>query len=125
MSKTFDYLSASIGPVVEGMEDYEKIYALEQPEYIPLRTLPGENGMSAISRWELSKEQRKAIADGADILLEVTHFGGPLAPVRMMILNERGRIAEDAKGHFQKWFCAQTNGPYAKVLYEKIDGRSE
>jgi hypothetical protein len=43
----FDYLSASIGPVVEGLEDYEKIYALDQPQYIPLRTLPGENGMAA------------------------------------------------------------------------------
>ena len=120
----FDYLSASIGPVVEGLEDYEKIYALDQPQYIPLRTLPGENGLSAISRWALTPEQRKAIADGADILLEVTHFGGPLAPVRMMILNERGRVAEDAKDNFKKWFCSQTNGPYAKVLYEKIDGRS-
>jgi len=30
MTKTFDYLSASIGPVVEGLEDYERIYALNR-----------------------------------------------------------------------------------------------
>ena len=115
----FEYMSASIGPVVEGPENYETIYALDQPQYIPLRTLPGENGHSAISRWELTPEQRKAIVDGADILLEVTHFGGPLAPVRMMILNDRGRVAEDAKDNFKDWFCAQTKGTYAKALAQK------
>jgi len=61
-----------------------------------LRTLPGERGMSAITRWELTPEQREAVANGADILLEVHHFGGPLAPVRMMILDQ-SHIEEDAK----------------------------
>jgi hypothetical protein len=96
----FEYLSASIGPVVEGLEDYEKIYALEQRQYIPLRTLPGENGDSAITKWELSDTQRKAIADGADILLEVMHFKGPLAPVRMMVAKPEGTM-------WKEWFCAQ------------------
>ncbi len=103
----FDYLSASIGPVVEGLEDFEKIYALEQAKYIPLRTLPGENGNSAITRWEISEEQRKAIADGADIMLEVVHFKGPLAPVRMMIVKPENDLKL-----WRKWFCAQTKGNY-------------
>jgi hypothetical protein len=124
MSKTFDYLSASIGPVVEGLEDWEKIYALEQAEYIPLRTLPGENGLSAITRWEPTDEQRQSIANGADILLEVFHFGNPLSPVRMMILDQ-SHIEEDAKGNFLKWFAATIRFPFVKELYAKIDGRSD
>jgi hypothetical protein len=98
----FEYLSASIGPVVEGLEDFEKIYALEQGQYIPLRTLPGENGDSAITKWELSEEQRKAIAEGADILLEVLHFKGPLAPVRLMVVSR-----EDELESWNEWLCAQ------------------
>jgi hypothetical protein len=117
----FDYLSASIGPVVEGLEDFEKIYALEQAEYIPLRTLPGEDGQSAITRWGLSDAQRKAIAEGADIFLEVIHFRGPLAPVRMAI----GKQENDA-ALWNEWFASQTRGPYLPILSkmrkEKADG---
>lgn len=105
----FEYLNASIGPVVEGLEDYEKIYALEQAEYIPLRTLPGENGDSAITRWELTPAQRQAIMDGADIMLEVIHFKGPLAPVRMMLVKPE-------EEHFNVRFCAQTRGTYGDKL---------
>lgn len=109
----FEYLSSSINPVVEGLEDFEKIYALDQGQYIPLRTLPGENGNSAITRWELTPTQRQMIADGADILLEVVHFGGLLAPVRMM-------VAKPAGGKlWNQWFCSQTNGPYWEELKEK------
>lgn len=107
----FDYLFASIGPVVEGLEDFEKIYALEQPEYIPLRTLPGENGLSALTRWELTKENREAIANGADIFLEVFHFGQPLAPVRMAI----GKMENDPM-LWREWFAVQTKAPYMKIL---------
>jgi hypothetical protein len=110
----FDYLSASIGPVVEGLEDFEKIYALEQAEYIPLRTLPGENGFSAITRWELTDKQREAIANGADVFLEVIHFGGPLAPVRMAI----GKQENDPK-LWNEWFAAQTKAPYYKEVSKR------
>lgn len=105
----FDYLMASIGPVVDGLEDYEKIYALEQGQYIPLRTLPGENGNSAITRWELTPLQRQTIAEGADIMLEVIHFGGPLAPVRMMVGKSDG-------AEWNKRFCAATRGTYGDKL---------
>lgn len=123
----FEYLSSSIDPVVEGLEDFEKIYALEQAWYIPVRTLPGvvkevpagikalpgEGGESAITRWKLTPAQRQMIADGADIMLEVVHFGGPLAPVRMM-------VAKPAGGKlWNQWFCSQTNGPYWEELKEK------
>lgn len=98
----FDYLMASIDPVVEGLEDYEKIYALEQGQYIPLRVLPGMDGNSAITRWQLTDEQRQMITDGADIMLEVIHFKGPLAPVRVMVTKPDGTDV------WREWFCAQT-----------------
>jgi hypothetical protein len=125
----FEYLLASINPVIDGLEDYEKIYALDQAQYIPLRTIPamtpmedlppflrvipGSVGQSAITRWELTKEQREAIANGADILLEVTHFGGPLAPVRVMVTDQSG-------DNFKEWFCAHTRGPYLVDLHRRL-----
>jgi hypothetical protein len=110
----FDYLSTHDGPVVVGLEAFETVYAKDQPEYLPLRTLPAESGMSAISRWHLNDEQRKAIAEGADILLEVTHFRGPLAPVRMMVTDRCDVDTLTCK----RWFAAQTNAPYAPTLEE-------
>ncbi len=84
-------LSLSLrGPVVKGLEQHEKVYAEHQPEYLPLRTLPGEQGNSAISRWALTDAQRIAIVKGANIMLELTHFGNPLQPVRMMITDQVG-----------------------------------
>jgi hypothetical protein len=110
----FEYLSASIDPVVEGLEDFEKIYALEQGNYIPLRTLPGENGNSAITRWVLTPDQRREIAEGADIMLEVIHFRGPLAPVRMMVVAPPKD--EEDKKMWRQWFCVQTKGNYGAKL---------
>jgi hypothetical protein len=111
----FDYLTPAIGPVVDGLEDHEKIYALEQPEYLPLRTLPGENGNSAIYRLELTEEQRRIVSEGGDVLVEILHFRGPLAPTRVMILNQRD-MPEDEKSLFAKWFAVQTKGPYNNRL---------
>jgi len=108
----FDYLVPAIGPVFEGLEDHEKIYALEQmADYVPLRTLPGENGKSAIYRIELTVEQRSMIAAGGDILVEILHLGGPLAPSRVMILNQQD-VPENERHNFKRWFAAQTKGPY-------------
>jgi hypothetical protein len=109
----FEYLTVHDGPVVEGLEAFETVYARDQPQYIPLRTLPGEDGASALSRWTPTDEQRKAIAEGADILLEVIHFHGPLAPVRMAIIKPEG----DA---WSEWFCATTKGPYRDV-FQKLE----
>jgi len=110
----FDYLTPAIGPVVEGLEDHEKIYALEQmAEYMPLRTLPGEEGRSAIYRLELTEAQREIVAQGGDILVEILHFGGPLAPSRVMVLNQKFCDGDEgSQGNLARWFGAQTKGPY-------------
>jgi len=106
----FDYLSPHNGPVIVGLEQFENVYAKNQPQYNPLRTLPGENGDSAIARFHLTEAQRKAVAEGADIYLEILHYKGPLAPTRMMVLSE----PPDQEGarNLARWWKAQTKGTY-------------
>lgn len=103
----FDYLTPAIGPVIEGLEDSEKIYALEQmDQYLPLRTLPGEHGRSAIYRLELNEEQRRIITEGGDVLVEILHFGGALAPSRVMVLNQKD-VPQEEQRNMEKWLTAQ------------------
>jgi hypothetical protein len=104
----FDYLTSHDGPVVGGLEKYETVYAKDQPEYLPLRTLPGEQGNSAISRFHLTEAQRKAVAEGADIYLEILHFKGPLAPSRLMVVSE----PHESATYFKEWWKVQTKGTY-------------
>lgn len=101
----FDYLTPALGPVVDGLEDHERIYALDQGQYLPIRTLIGEHGNSAIYRLELTEDQRRMVADGADVLVEILHGGGPLAPSRVMLLNQRD--AEKAAPRLAEWMAAQ------------------
>ncbi|RWG12254.1 MAG: hypothetical protein EOQ55_27265 [Mesorhizobium sp.] len=113
----FDYVNPHSGPVVAGLERFETVYAKDQPQYRPLRTLPGENGNSAIARFHFTDAQRKAIADGADIYLELFHFRGPLAPSRMMVMSEPADTDS-----FRSWWRAQTSAPYRLDPVRKSDG---
>src|ERR1700733_12606155 len=83
----FEYLSPKDGPVIDGLESREIVYAKDQPEYIPLRTLRNSNDemCGVVSRWALTPEQRKLVANGADIFLELSTFRQPLQPIRMAI----------------------------------------
>lgn len=108
----FDYLKPALGPVVDGLEDHEKIFALDQPEYLTIRTLPAEGGESCIYRCQLTEDQRRMVAEGADVLVEIVHFGGPLAPSRVMILNQQNLVESESKTLLAQWFRAQTKGPY-------------
>jgi len=82
----FDYLQPRNGPVVDGLEDQEVVYAKKSLEYAPLRTLVSSGRMGGvISRWTLTPEQRKAIAEGADIYLELSTFHQLLQPIRMAV----------------------------------------
>ena len=115
----FDYLKTYDGPVVEGLEKYEIVYAKNQPEYIPLPTLAGALGSSAVSRWTPTDEQRKAIADGADIYLENFHFGQPLSPVRMSVARPEGTM-------WKEWFAMQIEAPFAsEVCANHVDAAVE
>jgi hypothetical protein len=104
-----EYLQPAQGPVIEGLEDHEKIIALEQPEYLPLRTLLGEKGKTAIYRCELTEEQRRMVATGADVLVEiflvdVPHYGRQLSPSLVMILDQQYIPSRD---NFIEWITAQ------------------
>lgn len=74
----FEYLKPRNAPVVDGLESQEVVYAENQPQYIPLRTLCANGEMGAV----LSRE---AVAAGADIFLELSTFHETLQPIRMAI----------------------------------------
>jgi hypothetical protein len=82
----FEYLQPHDGPVIDGLEQYEIVMAKNQPEYVPLRCLPGKTLQGErLSRWTPTPEQRKAIADGADIFLELWTYNAPMNPIRMAV----------------------------------------
>ncbi len=90
----FDWLQPRNGPVFDGFESREVVYAKDQPQYIPLRSLVSSDYThSVISRWTLTPEQRKAVADGADVFLELATFGHPLTPIRMAVSD--GQVDSD------------------------------
>ena len=74
-----DYLKSFDGPVFEVLNDV--VFAKAQPQYNPLRCHV-RNG-EVTSRWTLTPEQRKAIAEGADIYLTLLTFNQPLQPIRI------------------------------------------
>lgn len=84
----------SVSPVwSEEMVPIERVIALDQPEYIPIVILPVryQDGASGLSvRFRLSDEERKAVAEGADVIITEMTFGGPFTPldVRLCKPNE-------------------------------------
>lgn len=116
----FDFVEPHNGPVVVGLEGFETVYAKDQPQYRPLRTLPARNGDSAISRFHFTDAQRQAIAEGADLYLELLHFRGPLAPSLIMVMSEPADT--DA---FRAWWRAQTSGPYPVKSIAKSENTAE
>lgn len=82
----WEYLHPADRPVVDGLEKHEVVYAKDQPQYIPLRCLRARTPfVEVLSRWTLTPEQRKMIAEGADIFLELSTFGMPLQPIRLQV----------------------------------------
>jgi hypothetical protein len=79
----------AISPVLPSSPQFEEIVlAKDQPQYIPLPVVniqyqSGE--ISAFSRYKLSEEERKIIAQTGDLWLEQMTFGSPLQPQRPMV----------------------------------------
>ncbi|MHB1673773.1 MAG: hypothetical protein ACYCSP_05930 [Acidobacteriaceae bacterium] len=74
-------------PVVEGLEPYELILGAGQPEYRPLPVLRSPAPVYAVmSRWAPSEEERKLIAEGADIFLTVWTFGAAYPPTLLEVM---------------------------------------
>ncbi len=60
------------------------VYAAEQPQYRPLPALVSEEG-AVFTEWELTRDERDAVARGARLILSLMPFGGPLQPVRLEV----------------------------------------
>ncbi len=74
-------------PVVEGLEPYELLLGADQPEYKPLPALRSPAPVYAVmSRWAPSEEERRLIAEGADILLTVWTFGAAYPPTLLEVM---------------------------------------
>jgi len=85
----FEYLNPANKPVIPGLEQFEVVYAKDQPEYLPLRTLRSRTDEGKVmSRWDLSPEQRHAIARGADVYLTLLTFQGPLQPLAIAVATD-------------------------------------
>lgn len=85
----FEYLNPADKPVIEGLEEFEVVYAKDQPEYLPLRTLAANTSeRQVMSRWSFTDEQRKAISEGADIYLTLMTFCGPLQPITIAVADK-------------------------------------
>lgn len=115
----FDYLKPADKPVFAGLESEEVVYAKDQPEYIPLRTLVSSGpDRRVISRWTLTDEQRKAVAEGADIFLELSTFGKPLQPIRIMVSDGK---TNNGCPMDTEWFmvCLLDRGPSRGKLYKE------
>jgi hypothetical protein len=69
----------SVSPVIPGNEEHEVTYAKDQSGYRPLTVLRTEK--CVMSRWRLTDEERKHIADGGDLFICQLNFGGLLQPI--------------------------------------------
>jgi hypothetical protein len=79
----------SVSPVwTEKEVEIERVIALDQPEYAPIIVLPVrfQDGVSGLSvRFRLTDEERKALADGDDLIITEMSFGGPFTTLSMQI----------------------------------------
>lgn len=117
----FDFINPHDGPVISGLEKHETVYAKDQPQYRAVRTLPGDGGNSAIMRLTPTDAQRKAIAEGADLYLELLHFHRPLAPSLLMVMSEPADT-----DNFRRWWKAQTTAPYSvEPLADDVEKQSK
>ena len=69
----FDYLSPRLALLSMGLRT-RRPFLLLNSRSVSIRTIPGENGKSAIYRCALTDEQRKMVADGADVLVRSTFW---------------------------------------------------
>lgn len=81
-------------PVIEELQAFEMCIAKDQPEYLPLPSLVDQRDGRVMSRWELTDEERKQIAEGADVFVTIYALEGKITPMKVEIRrkDEPGRI---------------------------------
>jgi hypothetical protein len=79
----------SVSPVwTEEHVENEMVIALDQEQYIPIVTLPfrfSDGTIAAAVRFRLTDEERKAIAEGADLVVSELTFGNQFTPVDIKV----------------------------------------
>lgn len=88
LNPNFHWLMAadSIHP---DLKEFEIVFAKNQPEYLPLAAIKSryQDG-KVLTRWPLTEEMRKAVANGADIYLQLSTFHHPLQPISMFLTDQ-------------------------------------
>lgn len=85
----FDYLKPSIEAVIEGFEDHERIYALEQGNYIPIRTLMGDGGLITERRFSaMSKQQKQPVREPIATWYRINEYPHEIQPVLVVAFTE-------------------------------------
>lgn len=71
---------------IELSEDYgyPKVFGRNQPEFRPLIGRMRESG-AATFQWEFSAEEREAIANGANLYMEVQTFNAAMYPIMLWV----------------------------------------
>lgn len=79
----------SVSPVwTEEQVGIERVISLDQEQYLPIVVLPVlySDGITGLSvRFRLSDEERKAVAEGADIVVTELNFGAAFTPLDMKV----------------------------------------
>jgi len=70
-----------VSPVIPNENHPEVIVAEHQDEYQNLPSIPLKDGI--LTRWELTEEERKLVAETGNIWLEMLTFGRPVTPIMM------------------------------------------
>lgn len=73
-----------VTPVIPGSNAKEVVYAKDQPEYIPLPAIRGEDG-TVTTRWKLTLRERLVALFFGDVYLSIMTFNERLQPVRLSI----------------------------------------
>lgn len=76
----------AVSPVMPGSEAIEIVLGKHQPEYTPLPAVYLDTrACTMITRFRFSDEEKAAIADGADIVLQQLTFRQPFQPVNLQV----------------------------------------
>lgn len=78
----------SVSPVLTECEvDAEQVIALDQAEFLPIvvvRVRYADESVATLTRFRFSDDERRAIAEGSDLLLSQPHHG-PLMPIGLQL----------------------------------------
>ena len=76
-----------VSPVMPGSKEIEIVLGEGQPQYIPLPAVWIDSpARPMVIRYRLTEEERRAVADGADIVMQQLTFHSPFHPVNLQVV---------------------------------------